>query len=57
MRTSDSNVGTAAMGLLTALAFAAIIAIAWGGVVAPNSAKNIALGGAIETVGQPIPRN
>ena len=44
MRTSGYDLGTAAMGLLTVLAFAAIIAVAWGGVVAPYSARNLFLG-------------
>jgi hypothetical protein len=45
------------MGLLTVLAIAAIIACAWGGVVAPYSARELVLGGTPETVGYPIPRN
>ena len=57
MRTSGYDRGTTAMGLLTVLAIAAIIAFAWGGVVAPYSTKQLVLGGPPEIVGHPIPRN
>ena len=57
MRISSYDFGTAATGLVTALAFAAIIAFTWGGVVAPYSARELVLGGTPETVGYPIPRN
>ena len=57
MRTSDNALGTAAMGTLTVLAFAAVIAFAWGGVIAPYSARALVLGGPPELVGHPIPRN
>jgi hypothetical protein len=57
MRTSSIDLGTAALGLLTVLAFAAVIACTWGSVVAPYGARELARGGPPETVGYPIPRH
>ena len=56
MRTLGNDLGTAALGVLTVIAFAVVIAFTWGSVVAPRSTRQITLGGAPETVGRTMPR-
>ena len=43
-------------GVLTVIAFAAVIVFAWGNVVVPQRTTQIILGSASETVGRTVPR-